>query len=61
MAKTIYCKSFFFLTCLKVKTLISNPDLDVDDDHWRPNAKLKLDGVGPVDNRPSTDQLNHFV
>ena len=21
----------------------------------------KLDGVGPVDNRPSTDQLNHFV
>ena len=23
--------------------------------------KLKLDGVGPVDNRPSTDQLHHFV
>ena len=22
---------------------------------------LKLDGVGPVDNRPSTDKLNHFV
>ena len=22
---------------------------------------LKLDGVGPVDNRPSTDQLHHFV
>ena len=21
----------------------------------------KLDGVGPVDNRPSTDQLQHFV
>ena len=21
----------------------------------------KLDGVGPVDNRPSTDKLNHFV
>ena len=21
----------------------------------------KLDGVGPVDNRPSTDQLHHFV
>ena len=23
--------------------------------------QLKLDGVGPVDNRPSTDKLNHFV
>ena len=22
---------------------------------------LKLDGVGPVDNRPSTDQLHHFI
>ena len=22
---------------------------------------LKLDGVGPVDNRPSTDYLHHFV
>ena len=21
----------------------------------------KLDGVGPVDNRPSTNQLHHFV
>ena len=21
----------------------------------------KLDGVGPVDNRPSTDKLHHFV
>ena len=21
----------------------------------------KLDGVGPVDNRPSTDQLYHFL
>ena len=24
-------------------------------------AVQKLDGVGPVDNRPSTDQLHHFV
>ena len=24
-------------------------------------ACLKLDGVGPVDNRPSTDKLHHFV
>ena len=23
--------------------------------------KKKLDGVGPVDNRPSTDELHHFV
>ena len=22
---------------------------------------VKLDGVGPVDNRPSTDKLHHFV
>ena len=22
---------------------------------------LKLDGVGPVDNRPSTDKLNQFI
>ena len=24
-------------------------------------GRLKLDGVGPVDNRPSTDKLHHFV
>ena len=24
-------------------------------------SKNKLDGVGPVDNRPSTDKLHHFV
>ena len=24
-------------------------------------AEYKLDGVGPVDNRPSTDKLHHFV
>ena len=23
-------------------------------------CKKKLDGVGPVDNRPSTDKLHHF-
>ena len=23
--------------------------------------KRKLDGVGPVDNRPSTDKIHHFV
>ena len=22
---------------------------------------MKLDGVGPADNRPSTDRLHHFV
>ena len=22
---------------------------------------IKLDGVGPIDNRPSTDKLQHFV
>ena len=33
--------------------------------HLRPKqggkVKLKLDGVGPVDNRPSTDKLHQFV
>ena len=24
-------------------------------------VQIKLDGVGPVDNRPSTDKLHHFV
>ena len=24
-------------------------------------SQVKLDGVGPVDNRPSTDKLQHFV
>ena len=24
-------------------------------------VEYKLDGVGPVDNRPSTDKLHHFV
>ena len=27
--------------------------------NWK--NKNKLDGVGPVDNRPSTDKLHHFV
>ena len=26
-----------------------------------PNLLSKLDGVGPVDNRPSTDKFHHFV
>ena len=25
------------------------------------NPLIKLDGVGPVDNRPSNDKLHHFV
>ena len=29
--------------------------------HWISYIDIKLDGVGPVDNRPSTDQLHHFV
>ena len=27
----------------------------------RKEVDRKLDGVGPVDNRPSTDKLHHFV
>ena len=33
------------------------------DNNIRPNeftTKQKLDGVGPVDNRPSTDKLHNF-
>ena len=26
-----------------------------------PHSKKKLDGVGPVDNRPSIDKLHHLV
>ena len=29
--------------------------------HWYMNWFIKLDGVGPVDNRPSTDKLHLFV
>ena len=25
------------------------------------DINMKLDGVGPVDNRPSSDKLHHFV
>jgi hypothetical protein len=28
---------------------------------WNILKHVKLDGVGPVDNRPSTDKLHHFV
>ena len=34
------------------------------DNNLRPNeftTKQKLDGVGPIDNRPSTDKLQRFV
>ena len=29
--------------------------------HQKRPFKKKLDGVGPVDNRPSPDKLHHFV
>ena len=29
--------------------------------HYKNKTKTKLDGVGPVDNRPSTNKLHHFV
>ena len=34
-----------------------------DFDSWLAPVELvlKLDGVGPVDNRPSTDKLHHFI
>ena len=28
---------------------------------WFFGGQYKLDGVGPVDNRPSTDKLHHFI
>ena len=27
----------------------------------KPETEKKLDGVGPIDNRPSPDKLHHFV
>ena len=29
--------------------------------HKKDDSLKKLDGVGPVDNRPSTEKLHHFV
>ena len=29
--------------------------------NYKKESGNKLDGVGPVDNRPSTDKLHHFV
>ena len=49
---------------------IQGPSLVVQDLPWmwqiaaglrQPWSLLKIDGVGPVDNRPSTDKLLHFV
>ena len=32
-----------------------------EEEEQKKNFKLKPDGVGPVDNGPSTDQLHHIV
>ena len=45
-------KSYLGMTFQKVKTLLLIYNVPV---------LQKLDGVGPVDNRPCTDQLHHFV
>ena len=38
----------------ELTTILLNPGIDAP-------QEIKLDGVGPVDNRPSTDKLHHFV
>ena len=43
----------FFQTMIATKSCSHNKNCEHDVD--------KLDGVGPVDNRPSTDKLHHFV
>ena len=39
---------------------LSNNKLKLKDSKTRGNGR-KLDGVGPVDNRPSINKLHHFV
>ena len=48
--------------------LARNPSQQVQEQDWSRAAPspgweycVKLDGVGPVDDRPSTNQLHHFV
>ena len=42
---------------------LENPQIDTLDPNFEKNTMItiKLDGVGPVDNRPSTDKPHHFV
>ena len=49
MQKLIQMRQDFWVSFVKIKICIFSPKI------------LKLDGVGPVDNRPSTDKLHHFV
>ena len=46
---------FFWLKKKKIGEQIKKKCLVIG---W---TQLKLDGVGPVDNRPSTNKLHHFV
>ena len=51
--------------CLPCNVLFSEPCYLIQSSHesqsYATITTMKLDGVGPVDNRPSTDQLHHFI
>ena len=42
------------------KASVTTEDFDINSDLIY-LKNIKLDGVGPIDNRPSTNQLHHFV
>ena len=48
---------------LKVQVVFDIQMLQKANIIWYATSSIekKLDGVGPVDNRPSTDKLHHFV
>ena len=66
-----YIKTFpkenFWASCYKLKPRGRAPENIKLAGNWPKVAAMcglqnyKLDGVGPVDNRPSTNKLHHFV
>ena len=65
----LYMESPYFLIYLFSSSPFISPTFPVQGQHLKssvrkakhPAVAKKLDRVGPVDNRPSTDKLHHFV
>ena len=49
-----------FMEIIKEKQFTKNTTGSVSSLDWIFYKLEKIDGVGPVDNRPSTDKLHHF-
>ena len=52
---------YLSIEVLKVSQSVSGRKADISYCLVRRTYSEKLDGLGPVDNRPSTDKLHHFV